>query len=482
MNRYSKEKDIEICAVKLHFSSHTVVIVSVYGSPAGRFSYFLNNLEIALNPIYDNSIDIILCGDFNINYLTYNHNKQLVDSLLTTYNLYSTVNFATRICNGSNTAIDNIFINIFRNGSFSVRLLINGLSDHDTQVISLSNFNIPDNKNALYICSKINRQSLNEFQLHLSYELWEDVFSDDDTNIIFNKFLNTFLIHFYASFLKKRMKFTHNPKAWITTGIKTLFNNKRKLYVICRESHDPELKTYKNYCKTLSEVIITAKKLYYSNKLSNSENKSKTTWSIIRTITSNKKNVNNISMMKINDKLTSNHQIIGDNFNKYFASVAANINNNNYANNTNFNSSKNSLLSYLYSAFKQPFTNIKLKYTTINEIEKIIKELKNKNSYGYDEITTKILKISSPFIVSPLTYICNRMLSTRIFPDRLKYSEVKPIYKKGDKSSTSNYRPITLFPAFSKIFEKILCKRLYQHITTNNILTKEQYGFRCNSS
>jgi hypothetical protein len=135
MNRYSKEKDIEICAVKLCFSTHTVVVVvvvvvvSVYRSPAGSFSYF-NNLEIALNHIYDNSIDI-LCGDFNINYLTDNHNKQLLDSLLTSYNLYSTVDFPTRICNGSNTAIYNIFINIFKNDSFSAYPLINGLSDHD---------------------------------------------------------------------------------------------------------------------------------------------------------------------------------------------------------------------------------------------------------------------------------------------------------------------------------------------------------------
>jgi hypothetical protein len=153
------------------------------------------------------------------------------------------------------------------------------------------------------------------------------------------------------------------------------------------------------------------------------------TWSIIKTITSNKKNVNNISVMKVNDKLTSNHQIIADNFNKYFASITVNFNNNNYANNINFNSNKNSPLSYVYSAFKQVFINIKLKHTTTNEIEKIIKELKNENSYGCDEITAKILKISSPFIVSSLTYIRNRMLSTGIFRDRLKYSEIKPIYK-----------------------------------------------------
>jgi hypothetical protein len=139
-----------------------------------------------------------------------------------------------------------------------------------------------------YVYRKIKRGLHNEFQLLLSYELWEDVFNDNDTNIIFNKFLNTFFIRFYASFPKKKMKLTHNPKAWITKGIKTTCNNKRKLYLICRESDDPELKTYyENYCKILSRVIITAKKLCYSNKLLNSENKYKTTWSIIRTTTSN---------------------------------------------------------------------------------------------------------------------------------------------------------------------------------------------------
>jgi hypothetical protein len=74
------------------------------------------------------------------------------------------------------------------------------------------------------------------------------------------------------------------------------------------------------------------------------------------------------------------------------------------------------------------------------------------------------------------------MLSIGIFPDRLKYSEVKPIYKKGDKLSTSNYRPISLLPAFSKNIEKIIYKILYQHLATNNILTKEQFALRCNTS
>ena len=67
MDRYSNEKDIEICAVKLHISLHTIITVTVYRSPTGNIDYFLNNLDEALNHIYNNTVDIILCGDFNIN-------------------------------------------------------------------------------------------------------------------------------------------------------------------------------------------------------------------------------------------------------------------------------------------------------------------------------------------------------------------------------------------------------------------------------
>jgi len=57
-------------------------------------------------------------------------------------------------------------------------------------------------------------------------------------------------------------------------------------------------------------------------------------------------------------------------------------------------------------------------------------------------------------------------------------SFVLPLHKKGDKFNISNYRPISLLPTFSKIFEKAMCSRLNQHLYTNNILVPEQYAFR----
>ena len=486
MDRHSKEKDIEICAVKVHIALHTIILITIYRSPTGDVTHFLNNLEAALNQIYNNTDNIILCGDFNINYLADNQNQQALNSLLTSYNLHSIVNFPTRIHNNTHTIIDNIFLDTLRNENYSISLLINGLSDHDAQVLSLLNITAPNDNNELYSYRTINKHSLEEFQINLSYETWENVFNNNnnnDTNRIFNNFLNTFLRLFYTSFPNRRTKLKQDSRDWLTAGIKTSCTNKRRLYLLSRESNDPKLKThYKKYCKILSAVITLAKILHYNKILANSSNKPKTTWNIVKSITNTKNNYNKIPRIDIDGKIITHYQTIVEEFNNYYILVADNITNHNFKNNNINDLNHIDPLNYLHFAFKQSFTNIILKNVTTHEIEKIIKGLNNKNSSGYDEITVKILKASSPFIISPLTYICNRMLATGTFPDRLKYSEIKPIYKKGNKTHISNYRPISLLPVFSKIFEKIIYRRLSYHLTINNILVKEQFGFRCNTS
>ena len=105
-----------------------------------------------------------------------------------------------------------------------------------------------------------------------------------------------------------------------------------------------------------------------------------------------------------------------------------------------------------------------------------------KDSYGYDGMSTKILKQSIPYSSSPWTHLCNLMISTGIFPTRLKFAEIKPLYKKDEIAGTSNYRPISLLTSFSKIFEKIIYTRLICHLNHSHILVDEQFGFRTKSS
>ena len=139
-------------------------------------------------------------------------------------------------------------------------------------------------------------------------------------------------------------------------------------------------------------------------------------------------------------------------------------------------------LHHILQNCRHSYPNIKFRYTSTKEVEKMIKSLKTKNAQGYDEISVKILKQSAPFISSPLTYIYNKSLETGSFPSTLKYSTVKPIFKTGDRLDIANFRPISLLIYFSKILEKIIAIRLQEHIAQNQIVANEQYGFRSNVS
>jgi len=139
LNELCQEKYLEICAVKLHLLSYELSIITIYRSLSGNFQYFVDNLVKILSMIYSNTIEVIIFGDININYLIDSTYKQLLDSLLASYCLCSTVQYPTRVQNNSYSATDNIFINTFKFSNFSLYPIINGLSDHDAQSIIMHN-------------------------------------------------------------------------------------------------------------------------------------------------------------------------------------------------------------------------------------------------------------------------------------------------------------------------------------------------------
>jgi exonuclease III len=97
LDGFCRDQDLEACAVQLNFSAITFYILCVYRPPSGNFSYFLSSLESVLNQTFSNSINVIIYGDININYLENTNKKLHLNSLLASYNLYSVVDFPTRI-------------------------------------------------------------------------------------------------------------------------------------------------------------------------------------------------------------------------------------------------------------------------------------------------------------------------------------------------------------------------------------------------
>ena len=142
-------------------------------------------------------------------------------------------------------------------------------------------------------------------------------------------------------------------------------------------------------------------------------------------------------------------------------------------------SDEKSYTDYLHSPCKIEF---KFKEITVQYTEKIIDNLKTKSCCGVDGLSVKLLKLIKDEISTSLTLVINQSLLSGIFPDQLKIAKVIPIYKKDDPAIFGNYRPISILPAISKIFEKVMFNQLYAHFEVNKLYYKSQYGFRRNHS
>ena len=123
-------------------------------------------------------------------------------------------------------------------------------------------------------------------------------------------------------------------------------------------------------------------------------------------------------------------------------------------------------------------TQLKFKCITETETLKAIDNLENKNSSGHDGISNKLLKLTKNILIKPLTLKINQMITTGIFTDSFKKSKIIPIFKKGDQSLLINYRPTSLLPTISKVFERIIFDQMYHYFNSNSLLAEQQYGFR----
>ena len=108
---------------------------------------------------------------------------------------------------------------------------------------------------------------------------------------------------------------------------------------------------------------------------------------------------------------------------------------------------------------------------------KTIDKLPSKTSSGVDGISPVLLKHIKHEISKPVTLILNQCLTTGIFPDKLKIAKVVPIYKSDDENIFNNYRPISILPALSKVFEKIVFNQTYTYFDDHNMFFRNQYGF-----
>ena len=173
---------------------------------------------------------------------------------------------------------------------------------------------------------------------------------------------------------------------------------------------------------------------------------------------------------KINNCDSSDPKLISDGFNNFFTNVGPQLADKIPRSNVNFKD-------YLNKA-RSPTNSLFLTPTDYDEIIEVCNSLKSDSSPGFDEIKPGIIKSVKHLIAVPLVHIFNLSVTRGIFPSQLKTAKVIPVFKSGDSDIFNNYRPISVLPIFSKVFERLVHNRLYNFISRFNLIHHRQFGFR----
>ena len=467
-----------------------VIIGNIYKPPKSNsdenLQQFIDHMEETLIELNRHNREVVIAGDFNINLLKLHERSKYAEFLdtMVSNSYFPKITLPTRLSKSSATLIDNFYCKLSKSGlNTQSGIIYTNLSDHCPYFTCLDDGTNKEPSHPKYIHVRKNTEaSRRSFKSALAQTdfhtlLNQDLRSNPDDN--YDKFHER-LMNLKAECMPgKTIKFhkhKHKKSKWITNGILNSIKFRDSMYKELQQTPRESdryttLKTnLSTYNKIIKKSIREAKMLYYTESFDKQKHDIKKTWKLISEIickASQKRPT--FDKILVNDKVYKDKTDIANQFNSFFVNVgpdlASEINSNNKLPYTN----------YLRRNVNEIF---RFQVQTQDEIMKILTSLRTKDSSGFDGISTKFLKFLAPSLISPLTLIINQSLVTGIFPTKLKIAKVAPLHKKGHSYLMTNYRPVSLLSAISKLFEKVVYNQLYTHFQTYKLFYFSQYGFR----
>jgi len=468
-----------------------IIIGNIYRPPQQNCEIIKSFSEemLQLFQQFQNYKHVTMAGDFNLDLLKIKENQQInsyFESILS-HGYLPKITLPTRLTDTNGTLIDNILVKISdKFPESTVGILLQHISDHLPCFIAFDH----SQKQAqtpkyIKITTKTN-QGITNFKQYLQNIKFTDKLdysldTNPNTNYdILNQILMKGITECFPIKIVRFNKHKHRKCPWITQGILISMKYRDSLYKQLKSTpvHESQYWIKKEnlrvYCRILKKSIRHAKLKYYSQCFQKFKNDARNTWITIKSIINkmgDKKEIPNHIMIngkKVCDKIT-----IANQFNQFFVDIGPK-----YSENIEIppDSNFNDYLRYQESTSFQ-FTSI-----TPEQVVKIIENLKSKSSYGVDRISNRLLKQIKYELSEPIAVIINQSISQGIFPDKLKIAKVIPLFKSGDSHVLNNYRPVSVLPSISKIFEKFMFNQIYEYFHENNLLYQSQYGFRSNHS
>uniref|UniRef100_A0A1B6KLP9 Reverse transcriptase domain-containing protein n=1 Tax=Graphocephala atropunctata TaxID=36148 RepID=A0A1B6KLP9_9HEMI len=473
LDNYNKELTCEFAAVSLNTNKTKITVIGVYRPPQGCLEDAFSMLTQVLDQTQTHKSNIVLVGDINIDSIKEHRSKYRLEEILAAHNI-SRLNLPpTRITPHSATSIDCVCTNL-PTESIKVKVFHTGLSDHKGQLCTLDIITAQP-KQTSWIRRQINDQTLNYLKHGLAQQTWTEVYSTLSADEAYNKFINIVATEINTACPMKKMR-QRKSKNFTNFTDRQLNQLKQKYLQLLRRYELTGLERDRLAMAGKKKMYdLRLKKLRQdsaANHLHRSNNKPKAAWEIVNTERATKRGEMEKPPIKllIEGKFIEKPENIVEEFNKYFSNIAEDT----LRAATNLNPPTARATTPRPSLTQ---TNLTLTDTTVKEVTEIISSLKSKTSSSLDEVSAKMVKHCAETIITPLVDIINKSFKSGIFPSALKVSKVYPKLKKGVSTNPSNYRPISIVPTFSKIFEKIVLKRLLDHLTQLDLLTDCQHGF-----
>ena len=461
-------------------TNNKLIIGSIYRHPSHNFTEFQDRFMCQLEYLSSHNKKYIISGDTNINYFD---NSRAVDDYkneILRHGAIQLVTKSTRFSSNSNSSLlDHVYSNFLEN-QIITKCITYDISDHLPVLTILQKIN--KNKKQMQKClirdmSKFNPE---EFQIELKTQISAIKYESQDVNKQWEQFEKVYsdTVNKHApNRLQSRRETKRNDKPWLTKGILRSIKVKHKLFKkTLKDPTDAKWKSFKMYRNKLTHTIEASKQIYYKNQIQNNKNQTKKLWEVMNNIVNlkNKKQKNPINISTDSSTLVTDPNKVANLLNKYFSSIGKNLSKAlRKIPNLNINPSSD-IKSVTDSIFLRPISKI--------EVLNYIKQLNPKKSVKSNCPPIKFLKLSAEIIAPTLSSLLNKCMEEGVFPNSLKFGEIIPIFKKGDKRKLQNWRPICLLSPFSKIFERHLHNLLIDFINERNLLHPHQYGFRENSS
>lgn len=395
---------------------------------------------------------LFVAGDFNIDMLT--RCKPAVDliSLMASYNLQQTVFEYTRM-KKHHSCIDNVFSNC---ETAKACVFEDHISDHTGQKVSFE----VGKENTIFIYRRFFREdSKREFCKNLQNEDWRAVLEvpKSDVNAQWNAFMDSFQILFNQSFPITRVRKHQKKKYFYNSKQINLLKKKLDNLLLLSKLDDKYKSSYKETKRKYDDTLRSERAREYDKRARNSDNKIKCLWTICHEITGKGHKITECQM-------EGDISTIANSYNQYLLNTVPEL-------------VKNLQNIPFQCSISENNQSLYLKPVTSEELIELGKQLKNKHSSGQDGIPVSIVKMVLKDIQNIICYVINNSLRYGIFPEQLKLSKIKPLPKKGDPSKMENYRPISLLQSFSKVFEIIICSRIFQFMLDCNVLNPNQHGY-----